>query len=550
MIVGLLALVYLSYRQTISTYPNGGGSYTVAKTNLGTGAGLVAAAALMLDYVLVVAVGISAGIGALISVLPSLQPYTLPLCLAVLVIVTLVNLRGVRESGAAFIIPTYVFAISLLTVVAIGLVKVLLGDTTPVDAPPLIPPVEGGATVSLWLLVRAFSSGCTAMTGVEAVSNGTPIFKASNAHNARIALGIIVGLLSVLLLGIAFLAKAYGVAATEPGSSGYESVLSQLVGAVIGKGFIYFITLGAVISVLCLSANTGFADFPRLCRVMATEDYLPHAFAERGRRLVFTAGAMTVAVSAGALLIVFSGVTDRLIPLFAVGAFLAFTLSQLGMVVHWQHIGKKPVALMINLLFAIGTAAALVVMLASKFTESTWITLLLIPSAVLIFTGVKRHYESVATQIASSQPLEVSDLEPPLVIVPIKNWDSIARKALRFAMKLSPNVHAVHVQAGESPSDLEVNWDARVVQPALAAQKVAPKLIELPSPYRSLFGPLLGYIGGLENRQIAVIVPELVEHRPFHYWLHNQRATLLKAALLFRNDRRIVVVNVPWYLED
>ena len=255
-------------------------------------------------------------------------------------------------------------------------------------------------------------------------------------------------------------------------------------------------------------------------------------------------------MSAGALLIVFSGVTDRLIPLFAVGAFLAFTLSQLGMVVHWQHIGKKPVALMINLLFAIGTAAALVVMLASKFTESTWITLLLIPSAVLIFTGVKRHYESVATQIASSQPLEVSDLEPPLVIVPIKNWDSIARKALRFAMKLSPNVHAVHVQAGESPSDLEVNWDARVVQPALAAQKVAPKLIELPSPYRSLFGPLLGYIGGLENRQIAVIVPELVEHRPFHYWLHNQRATLLKAALLFRNDRRIVVVNVPWYLED
>jgi amino acid transporter len=553
-IVGLLALVYLSYRQTIGAYPNGGGSYSVAKANLGVRAGLVAAAALMLDYVLVVAVGISAGVGALISVIPSLHPYTLPLGLSILAIITLVNLRGVRESGAAFIIPTYLFVGSLLTVLTIGLVKVLLGDTAPVDPLPVLEPLEGGGAVTLWLLARAFSSGCTAMTGVEAVSNGTPIFRAPNARNARITLGLIVGILSVLLLGIAFLARAYGVSATEPGSSGYESVLSQLVGAVVGKGFFYFVTLSAVIAVLCLSANTGFADFPRLCRVMASDDYLPHAFTERGRRLVFTTGVLTVAVSAGALLIAFGGVTDRLIPLFAVGAFLAFTLSQAGMVVHWRREGRKPLALAINLLGALGTGAALVVVLVSKFAEGAWITLLLIPGAVLVFAAVKRHYESVARQIASTQPLEVADLQPPVVVVPLKSWDSIGRKALRFAMKLSPEVHAVHVRAAEHAPNLESRWDEFVVRPARDAHRPAPKLVELPSPYRSLFGPLLGYISGLEerfpDRQIAVIVPELVERRAFHYLLHNQRATLLKAVLLFRNDRRIVVVNVPWYLDE
>jgi amino acid transporter len=552
-IVGLLALVFLSYRQTIAAYPNGGGSYTVAKTNLGVRAGLIAAAALMLDYVLVVAVGISAGVGALISVFPALQPYTLTLGLVVLAAITLINLRGVRESGAVFVVPTYAFVASLLIVLLIGFIKVISGDTQPVVAPPTPSPLESGA-ISVWLLIRAFSSGCTAMTGVEAVSNGTPIFRAPNARNARITLALIVGVLSVLLLGIAFLARVYNVAATEPGSSGYESVLSQLVGAIVGKGFFYFVTLASVIAVLCLSANTGFADFPRLCRVLATDDHLPHAFAERGRRLVFTAGVLTVTVVSSLLLIVFGGVTDRLIPLFAVGAFLAFTLSQIGMVVHWAREGRKPLALAINALGATGTGVALLIVLVSKFSEGAWMTLLLIPLTVLLFSGVKRHYESVARQIASQEPLEIKDLQPPIVVVPLKDWDSIGRKALRFAMKLSSDVHAVHVRAAEQDADLEAKWTALVVNPAKAANRTPPKLIELPSPYRSLFGPLLGYIGGLEERfperQIAVIVPEIVAHKPFHYLLHNQRATLLKALLLFRNDRRVVVVNVPWHLED
>jgi amino acid transporter len=342
LIIILLLVVYFSYRQTIAAYPHGGGSYTVAKDNLGTTAGLVAAAALMLDYVLVVAVGISAGVGALISAVPGLQPYTLLLCLVILALITVVNLRGARESGWAFVLPTYLFIISLLAVLAIGTVKALLagGRPEPVEVLSTMPPTVTAA--SAWLLMRSFASGCTAMTGVEAVSNGVTAFCEPAVVQARRTLTAIILLLAIMLAGIAYVCWAYGIGATEPGEPGYDSILSQLTAAVVGRGTFYYVTIGSVLGVLALSANTGFADFPRLCRVIAQDGFLPNSFAHRGRRLVYSRGILVLATLSAALLIGFGGITDNLIPLFAVGAFLAFTLSQAGMVAHWQKDGGPP----------------------------------------------------------------------------------------------------------------------------------------------------------------------------------------------------------------
>jgi amino acid transporter len=338
-IVVLLSIVYFSYRQTMQAYPLGGGSYTVATENLGTGAGLLAAAALMIDYVLTVAVGISAGVGALVSAVPSLHHHTLTMCLGILLVLAVVNLRGVQETGGIFMIPTYVFIACLLGMIAVGVAKVLLAGGHPVPVVP--PPKLSGATeaMGVWLMLRAFSSGCTAMTGVEAVSNGVMAFREPTYKYAQKTLTIIIGILMIMLLGIAYLAPAYGVAATPPDGPGYESVLSQLLGAITGKGVFYWISIGSILLVLSLSANTAFADFPRLARAIAQNGFLPHSLALRGRRLVFSQGVYALAILAGVLLTIFGGVTDRLIPLYAVGAFLAFTLSQAGMVIHWRKAG-------------------------------------------------------------------------------------------------------------------------------------------------------------------------------------------------------------------
>lgn len=555
-IIVLLGIVYLSYHQTIGAYPNGGGSYTVARENLGTLPGLLAAAALMLDYVLVVAVGISAGVGALISAMPALQPYTLLLCLAILALIALINLRGVRESGVVFMVPTYLFVACMGIVVLIGIVKVLFsaGSPLPVVAPPALPAAT--TPVSLWLLLHAFSSGCTAMTGVEAVSNGVQAFRPPTVSNARRTLTAIVGLLAVLLAGIAFLARAYGIGATAPGSAGYESVISQLIGAIVGKGAFYYLCILTTLSVLALSANTGFADFPRLCRIVARDDFLPHAFASRGRRLVFSYGIYVITALAALLLILFGGVTDRLIPLFAVGAFGAFTLSQAGMVVHWQrsdapHATRK---LIINGIGAVATGITLVVVLVAKFTEGAWITVLLVPATLVLFVAVKRHYAHVQRETTCAVPLDLENLVAPIVVVPVRRWDTLAHKALRFAMKLSQDVYAVQVGVSEERDDLRAIWDAFVVTPAHNAGCTPPQLVVIDSPYRRLFSPLLDYIAQLKrdfpDRQIAVIIPELVESRWYHYFLHNQRAEVLKALLLVQGGQRVVVINVPWYLAE
>ena len=557
LIVALLAILYLSYRQTIGAYPTGGGSYTVARENLGIASGLLAAAALMIDYVLVVAVGISAGIGALVSAIPQLQPYTLILCLVTLGLIAAINLRGVRESGVAFAIPTYLFVVSLCGVIAVGVFQAWLtgGHPNPVLAPPV--PKAAEEAVGWWILAKAFASGCTAMTGVEAVSNGVAAFREPSVHYARQTLTAIIVLLAVMLLGIAYLCQVYGIAATEPGTKDYESVLSQLIAAVAGRGVVYYVTIGAVLMVLCLSANTGFADFPRLCRAVALDGFLPYSFAFRGRRLVYTWGIVVLTVLSAVLLIAFDGVTDHLIPLFAVGAFLAFTLSQLGMVVHWHKIGGRGarLAAVVNGAGAVGTAAALVVVLAAKFLEGAWVTVALLAGLVAAFVAVRHHYRQVARQLQTDDPLKVRDLQPPLVVLLVRGWSRITRKALRVAIQMSPEVYALHIAFDELRlRDLEEEWARFVVGPCREAGVANPKLVTLPSPYRRLYGPLMEFITELEkthpHRQIAIIIPEVVERRWYHVLLHNHAAAMIKGYLYFSGLERVSVVNVPWYLKS
>src|SRR5271166_1283004 len=451
-IIGLLVIVYFSYRQTIAAYPMGGGSYTVARENLGSGAGVLAGAALMIDYLLNVAVGISAGIGALVSAVPSLQPHTLAMCLAVLIILTIVNLRGVKEAGTAFVAPTYLFVGTLAVVIVIGLYKVVRSGGHPVAAVTSPAGHETAAlqAVGLWILVKAFASGCTALTGVEAVSNGVQAFRKPVVPAARATLTAIIAILIVLLGGIAVLLKYYGIMATDPGAPGYQSVLSMLTAAVTGKGIFYDLTMFSVLLVLCLSANTSFADFPRLCRMVARDDYLPHSLTLRGRRLVYSQGILALAILAGLLLILFGGVTDRLIPLFAVGAFLAFTLSQAGMVGHWLRTSSWAGAwhsILVNGIGALATGITVLVVVVAKFAEGAWVVVLLLPAAVVFMRRVRRHYERVAeeTALTSGMVAGPRNLAPPIVIVPVEKWNAATEKALRFAMTLSPDVRAVHV---------------------------------------------------------------------------------------------------------
>lgn len=553
-IIILLSIVYFSYRQTVEAYPTGGGSYTVAHENLGVMAALLAAAALMIDYVLTAAVGISAGVGALVSAVPGFQPHTLGICLAILVLITIVNLRGVHETGMTFMIPAYLFIATMFITLGLGVFKTFAtgGHPQPVVAPPHLPAAT--AAVSAWLLVKAFSSGCTAMTGVEAVSNGVRAFRAPAAKTAQRTLTAIIAMLIVLLAGIAYLARAYHIGATDPGRSGYESVLSQLTAAVAGKNVFYYVTVGSILLVLAFSANTAFADFPRLCRMVAEDGYLPNPFVTRGRRLVYSYGITVLAVLCGILLILFGGVTDRLIPLFAVGAFLAFTLSQSGMVMHWRRTRGRGWlhSMVVNGLGAVVTAVTVVVVTVTKFASGAWVTTLLIPGLIVLMLSVRRHYRRVARETANSKPLDLTGLTAPLVVVPILGWNRIAQRALRFALTVSPDLQALHIDCEETKG-LRRDWDRFVKQPAEQAGFKPPELVVLKSPYPGVVRVIVDYVLDLEakhpDRQIALLVPELVEQHWYHYFLHNQRPRLLEALLLLKDNERIVFINVPWSLE-
>jgi amino acid transporter len=553
-IVVLLGIVYFSYRQTISAYPQGGGSYTVATENLGDRAGLLAAAALMIDYVLTAAVGISAGVGALVSAVPSLQSKTLPLCLGILLVITIVNLRGVQETGGIFLLPTYVFIACLLGLIVVGLFDTLTagGHPVPVVSPPKLPGITG--SVSAWLLLRAFSSGCTAMTGVEAVSNGVMAFREPTDKYAKLTLTIIIALLMAMLLGIAYLVPAYGIAATDPGMPGYDSVLSQLLAAVTGRGTFYWVSIASILLVLSLSANTAFADFPRLARAIAQNGFLPHAFVIRGRRLVFAQGVYALALLTGVLLFIFGGVTDRLIPLYAIGAFLAFTLSQAGMVMHWKRNGGPGAgrSMFLNGLGAVATGITTVVVLVTKFVEGAWITVLLIPALILMMRSVRHHYSQVAQEISTNLPVVTGNLSEPIVLLPIDRWSLVAEKALRYAWTLSREIHVLHVQCGEETTQLCSQWSEVVEKPAKLAGLPVPQLVVLDSPYRFIVKPIVAYAMQQQtaqpDRNITVLIPELVESHWYHYLLHNNRPEAIRALLLFNDNQRITVVSIPYHL--
>jgi amino acid transporter len=554
-IIALLLVVQASYRQTIGAYPDGGGSYTVAKENLGHLPSLVAAAALSLDYVLNVAVAISAGVGAVVSALPALHRFLLPLCLVLLLFLTVANLRGLRTTGLLFMAPTYLFVLCLLAAIAVGVARAVTsgGHPAPVVAPPGPRATEA---LGAWLVVRAFASGCTAMTGVEAVSNAVPVFRGDARRNAKRTLVVIILVLAALLAGVAFLSRVYGIAATPPESAGYQSVLSQLLGAVFGRGVLYGVSTSAVFAVLCLSANTSFADFPRLCRMLALDRHLPEAFAHAGRRLVFSTGIVFLSSLAAVLLVVFGGRTDRLVPLFAVGAFSAFTLSQAGMVLHWRARRGQPGArhgLLVNAVGAAATGATLAVILVSKLAEGAWITVLFVPALVLLFLRTRRTYEAAERACDEVEALDATGLRPPVVVVPLRRLDAVTVKALRFGLGISPEVHAVQVAAeGHPVEDLRDDWDRKVDAPARAAGLPPPALAVVRSRYRQVVDPLLGYVHRLAAedpaRFVAVIVPELVERRWYHYLLFGHTATALKMMLLFRGGPQVVVVNAPWYL--
>lgn len=569
-VIVLLGVVYLSYLQTIRAYPQRGGAYFVAMHNLGTGPALLAAAALMVDYVLNVAVGISAGVAVIVTLRPSWHAHTLSLCLGVLVLITAVNLRGTPESGRAFALPTYVFVVSFLVILAFGAARALgVGEAPAAVAAAPVHAASAGEAAGAWLLLRAFASGCAAMTGVEAISNGMTAFRVPAIRHGRRTLTAIVALLMLLLAGVALLVPVYGVTAMDQTQPGYRTVLAQLAAAIVGEGWFYQVALCALVGVLTLSANTSFVAFPRLCRNIAEDGFLPKPFALPGRRLVLTVGVLYLAGCAAALLLVFGGITDRLIPLFAIGAFLGFSLSQAAMVMHWRSAAREARdprerrrcrrRAVVNAVGALATTVVLAVVAVAKFGEGAWITLLVIPGMIALLLAVRRYYRRLERVTRERSPLCFEDARPPRVLVAVEQWDRLAANALAFGVSLSPDVVAVHLtdlegSRGDAHLDeLRRRWRRDVEQPAAAAGRAPPRLRVLRAPYRTMHAPLLRLVREFEredaDRRIAVLIPELIHQRWYQTLLHSRRARRLRARLLREGGPRLTVVSVPWYLE-
>ena len=533
----LIAIVVSSYRQTILAYPQGGGAYIVSKDNLGVVPGLIAAAALLIDYVLTVAVSVAAGVAAVTSALPQLYPLRVWLCVVAVAVVSIANLRGIRESGKLFAAPTYLFIISLGVLVTWGVVGAVF-DLLP-EAPyqPHPPGLEG---VGLFLILRAFASGCAALTGVEAVSDGVPAFKAPEAHNARVVLSWLGVILILLFLGITYLAYAFGMVPRE-----HETVVSQIARHVFGGGIVYYEIQLVTMLILLLAANTSFADFPRLAYFLARDRFIPRQFATQGDRLVFSNGIVILGGLALALLLVFRGDTHKLIPLYAVGVFISFTLSQASMVRRWLRLRGEGWWWRIGLngLGALATGVVMLTIATTKFSHGAWIVVLLIPTLVALFLVVHRHYETVAAQLS----LEDVPPPPPLdntVLVLVGDLHRGVVRALQYAQTLSPTAKAVYVETDpDRTRRLEERW---------GKWGMGVPLIVLNSPYRSLLGPLMEYIDQLQRQRgehhvVTIVVPEFLPARWWQQLLHNQTALLIKGQLLFRKN--VVVTDVPYHLK-
>jgi len=536
-ISGLLLVVAFSYRQTIYAYPSGGGAYIVAKDNLGETAGLVAGASLLIDYVLTVAVSIAAGVAALTSAFPSWHLNRVEMALGFVALIAVGNLRGIRESGRIFAVPTYFFLAAILGLIVAGVWRYLAGHELP-DVDPLATTASLPG-LSTFLVLRAFANGCTAMTGVEAVSNGVPAFKPPEARNAANTLMIMAGLCVTLFLGITLLSQAYGILPREN-----ETVVSQLARSVFGgRGAPYYMVQAATMLILVLAANTAYSDFPRLASILARDRYLPRQLMNQGDRLAFSNGIVVLSLLAGMLLILFKGDTHALIPLYMVGVFLSFTLSQAGMVVRWRRLREKGWRrrAAVNAIGAVLTGIVLLVVAATKFTEGAWIILALIPVHVLWFQGVHAHYGRVAAQL-SLRDYAPEQRRSNTVIIPIGGVHRAVLQALEYARSLSPDVRAVYVDVDpQATANVRTDWERW-------GQGVP--LVVLDSPYRSLMEPLLEYIDQVDeehpNGYVTILLPEFVPARWWHHILHNQRALLIKGALLFR--RHIVVTSVPFHL--
>ncbi len=544
-IVGLLLVVGFSYRQTIHAYPNGGGAYIVARDNLGEWPSLVAAAALLIDYVLTVAVSVSAGVAAIVSLAgawgwPALSDYAVPLALASVLVIALANLRGVRESGALFAVPTYVFVGSILLMIAVGVGQAAVGNMRAVTH--AVPPLAGSEALSLWLVLRAFAAGCTALTGVEAISNGVPAFKPPESRNAATTLLWMVALLATMFLGISWLADRVGAL---PNDATHETVLSQVARTVFGVGPVYTLIQVATALILVLAANTAFADFPRLASLLGRDGYLPRQLTHRGDRLVFSNGILVLAGFAALLVILFQANEIALLPLYAVGVFLSFTLSQSGMVRHHLRLREANWrrGLLINGLGALLTATVLLVLSITKFIYGAWVVLVLLPVLVLMFRAIHRHYQAIATQLALGDQIAEPPAQPHTAILLVGDLHQGVLPALAVARSFAPDrVTAVTVAIEpEQARQLQQRW--RQFIPDVP-------LVVLESPYRSLVGPLLRYIDMVDaqtdNDLLVVVIPEFVPLRWWEYLLHNQTAFLLRAALLLR--KRKIVVSVPYQL--
>ena len=536
-IASLLAVVAFSYRQTIHAYPTGGGAYIVAKENIGQTAGLVAAASLLVDYTLTVSVSISAGVLAITSAFPELHVYRVEMCLAFLAILMVGNLRGIRESGRIFAVPTYVFVGSIAALLAAGVFRYVTHGVVPVDVPAA--PLVTGHRLTTFLLLTAFANGCTAMTGVEAVSNGVPAFRPPESKNASATLVAMAALAISMFVGITVLAHAYHVMPSLK-----ESGVSQLGRAIFGGGTAaYYLLQVATTLILVLAANTAYADFPRLASIVSRDRFLPRQFMNQGDRLAFSNGIMVLSVFAAVLIVAFRGDTQRLLPLYMIGVFISFTLSQAGMVVHWRRTKTAgwTTNAFINGFGALVTGVVLVIVAVTKTLEGAWIVLLLIPMIVSVFKVTRGHYDHVASQLT----LRGYTPSPRLhntVLVPVGGLQRAVVEALRYAETMSGDVRAVYVDVDAAATEqMRRDWETW-------GGKVA--LVVLPSPYRSVMEPLLEYIEQVErerpNDYVTVILPEFVPRRWWQHLLHNQRALLIKGALLFRPNT--VVTSVPFHL--
>ena len=532
----LIAVVVSSYRQTIHAYPQGGGAYIVAKDNLGTPPALVAAAALLIDYVLTVAVSVAAGVAALTSAFPGLYDVRILVCVLCVTGIATANLRGIRESGRVFSVPTYLFVVSCGSMLIYGLVQWALGWERP--SPP--PATEGGVVhaVTVFLILRAFASGCAALTGVEAVSDGVPAFKPPEARNARIVLAWLGLILVALFMGITFLAHHYHVSPRPE-----ETVVSQLARRIFGGGLLYYEIQAVTMMILVLAANTSFADFPRLSYFLARDGFIPRQFGNRGDRLVFSNGILILSGTAALLLVLFRGETHLLIPLYAVGVFVSFTISQASMVKRWL-VRREPGwwwRWWLNAAGAATTGLVMVVIAGTKFTHGAWLVVLLIPVLVMGFLMVHRHYNEVAGQLSLEEYGGAVPIQHTLLVL-VGDLHRGVIQALQYARTLSPSAKAVYVELDpDKTRRLEEKW---------GKWGCGLPLVVLTSPYRSLLTPFLEYLDHQlamgENHVVTIIIPEFIPARWWQHLLHNQTALLIKGALLFRKN--VVVTDVPYHL--